>query len=84
MTVDLETHVSVRAIVVAHVARLSEADLVDDVPLGSEGLGLDSIAIAEILLACERHFGTRLSDLLDGPPITVGRIAARVTKTSSS
>jgi acyl carrier protein len=75
LTVDLETSESVRAIVIARVARLSDADLFDDVPLGSEGLGLDSIAIAEVLLACERRFGTRLSDLLDGPPITVGRIA---------
>ena len=80
MTVDLtQTSESIRAIVVARVSRLSDHDLPDDVPFGSEGLGLDSIAIAEVLLDCERHFGTRLTDLLDGPPITVGRIASRVT-----
>jgi len=69
----------VRAIVAARVSRLSDSDLIDDVPLGSEGLGLDSIAIAEVLLDCERRFGVRLTDLLDGPAITLARIAARVT-----
>jgi acyl carrier protein len=74
---------SVRAIVVARVSRLSDHEALDDVPFGVEGLGLDSIAIAEVLLECERHFSIRLTDLLDGPPITVGRIAARVMKTPS-
>lgn len=70
---------AVRAIVVARVPRLSDSDRIDDVPLGSEGLGLDSIAIAEVVLDCERRFGVRLTDLLDGPPITLARIASRVT-----
>jgi acyl carrier protein len=84
VTVELaETSEFVRGIVVARVPRLSASDRIDDLPLGSEGLGLDSIAIAEVLLACERHFDTRLTDLLDGPPITVARISARVLKTSA-
>jgi acyl carrier protein len=79
LTVDIaETSDSVRTVVAARVSRLSDSDRIDDVPLGSEGLGLDSIAIAEILLDCERRFGVRLADLLDGPPITVSRIASRV------
>jgi acyl carrier protein len=72
---------AVHAIVAKRVSRLSDSDRIDDVPLGAEGLGLDSIAIAEVLLDCERHFGVRLTDLLDGPPITVARIASRVMKT---
>lgn len=81
MTLALaETSELVRAIVVARVSRLSDSDRIDDLPLGSDGLGLDSIAIAEVLLACERRFEARLTDLLDGPPITVARISARVLK----
>lgn len=57
---------------------------VDDLALGAEGLGLDSIAIAEVLIDCERHFGVRITDLLDGAPITVGRITARLQQALAS
>lgn len=78
MTVDpAQTSASIRAIVIARVPRLSEDEVLDDQPFGSEGLGLDSIAIAEVLLDCERRLGVRMTDLLDGPPITVARIASR-------
>jgi acyl carrier protein len=56
----------------------------DDVALGTGGLGLDSIAIAEVLLDCERYFGVRVTDLLDGAPITVARIAARLDQVTAS
>jgi len=54
-------------------------ELPDEMPLGEGGLGLDSIALVELLLECERHF--RLSPpqaLLEGPPLTVGLLAKHV------
>jgi len=76
---------SVRTIIALRVSRLHRDDRTDDeTPLGSEGLGLDSIGIAEALLDCERRFGIRLGDLLDGTPITIRRIAARVAQTASA
>lgn len=50
-------------------------DFDDDVSLGEDGLGLDSIAIAEVVLACEERFRVTMVALLDGQPITVRRIA---------
>ena len=47
----------------------------DAAALGAEGLGLDSIAIAEILLECETRFGIPFNDLLEErAPLTVGRL----------
>jgi fatty acid CoA ligase FadD9 len=36
-------------------------EIPDDVPLGPRGLALDSMALLEALLACEAHFGVKLS-----------------------
>ena len=76
-----EVATSARAIVFARLGRVEDAS-VDSTPLGSAGFGLDSIAIAEIILDCERRFGIRLSDLLDGEPITIQRIVRRVLEVS--
>jgi acyl carrier protein len=47
-----------------------------DVPLGARGLGLDSVAIVELLVACEKRFGIRFpGELLEGGPLTIGRLA---------
>ena len=48
----------------------------DDLPLGAGGLGLDSIAMVELLLDCEARFGGRATDLLAGEPLTFGRLLA--------
>jgi hypothetical protein len=48
----------------------------DDLPLGAGGLGLDSIAMVELLLDCEARFGGRAADLLVGEPLTFGRLLA--------
>ncbi|HWM95382.1 MAG TPA: acyl carrier protein [Thermoanaerobaculia bacterium] len=65
----------------------SRAELADDLPLGAGGLGMDSIALVEVLLDCEQRFGMRSgscsggwkpADLLQGPPLTVGRLVAHV------
>lgn len=61
----------------APLARAHAAD--DDLRLGAGGLGLDSIALVELLLVCERQFGIpRPVELLEGPPLTVGRLIACV------
>lgn len=54
--------------------------IASDVPLGARGLGLDSIAIAEVLLECEQRFGGAFADLLDGPAITAGALVARAER----
>lgn len=54
-------------------------DLSDDLPLGPGGLGLDSIALVELLIECERRFGIpRPTDLLEVSPLTVGRLVSYV------
>jgi acyl carrier protein len=55
------------------------AALPDDLRLGPGGLGLDSIALVELLLDCERRFGLAdVAELLAGPPLTVGLLVARL------
>ncbi|HYG62166.1 MAG TPA: acyl carrier protein [Thermoanaerobaculia bacterium] len=55
------------------------AELPDDLRLGSGGLGMDSIALVELLLDCEEQFGIpRPVELLEGEPLTVGRLVAHV------
>ena len=53
----------VREVLVEHSARAGDS-IQDDLPLGDEGLGLDSIALAEVLLDCELRVGVDDSDLL--------------------
>jgi acyl carrier protein len=55
--------------------------LPDDLRLGAGGLGLDSIAMVELLLDCERRFGVCTAGLLEGAPLTVGRLLACVRDT---
>jgi acyl carrier protein len=41
---------------------MAPQDIVDDVPLFGEGLGLDSIDALELVLELERVFGVKISD----------------------
>ncbi len=59
-------------------ARAPHAELSDDAPLGSDGLGLDSISTAEVLLDCEERFGVDVTALLDEEPLTLGDLIAHV------
>jgi hypothetical protein len=44
--------------------------------LGAQGLGFDNVTLAGILLECERHFDMPFpASLLDGEPVTIGRLA---------
>jgi acyl carrier protein len=57
----------------------------DDTPLGADGIGLDSVAIVEVLLECETAFAVRLPpDLFEGPAITIGGLAAAVDRARPS
>jgi acyl carrier protein len=67
----------------------AHAELADDLRLGPGGLGMDSIALVELLLDCEQRFGFRAAswrpgELLEGPPLTVGRLAAHVRAVAGS
>ncbi len=81
MTTTADIRAALHRIVRAHGA--SSGELPKDTTLGSNGLGLDSIAIAEVLLDCERTFGASFTDLLEGEPITLGRLLARAEQNSA-
>jgi acyl carrier protein len=52
-------------------------ELTGDLRLGAGGLGLDSIALVELLLDCERRLGPlNVAELLEGPSLTVGLLIA--------
>ena len=61
----------------------AHAGLADELRLGPGGLGMDSIALVELLLDCEKRFGIRSgswnpAEFLEGPPLTVGRLVAHL------
>ena len=65
------------AIIRARVARtLPDEALRPEVSLSRDGLGLDSITIAEVVLECETHFGVSLIDLVTGDDLKIGDLAA--------
>jgi acyl carrier protein len=77
---------SVRSIVLdilsAHASEFAGAlESIDDLPLGADGLGLDSIAIAEVLLEAEARFQRSFTHMLDGDAITVRRLTAAAEAT---
>ena len=78
MKVDPETAEEIREALRSR-APLAGGALPDDLPLGPGGLGLDSIALVELLLELEGRFGLGpTADLLQGPPLTVGLLLAHV------
>jgi len=80
MKTDVDLEILIRDLLLARspLAR-RDAGLADDLPLGTGGLGFDSIALAELLLECEARFGlATAAELLAGPPLTVGRLVAHV------
>jgi acyl carrier protein len=80
MSATASIDIIVQDIVRARASRIAMGDAVPgDVALGAEGLGLDSIAIAEVLLDCEHRFGVSVISLLEGEPLTVRRLVAHLT-----
>ena len=56
------------------------AEVGDDVAVGGSGLGLDSVAIVELLLECEAAVGVPFpAAIFDDGPLTVGRLIAHAT-----
>ena len=55
--------------------RFPAGQIEEAVSLGEDGLGLDSIEIVEILLACEERCGGRTTEaLLASGPVSFGRV----------
>ena len=56
--------------------RFGPDQLQDDVSLGAEGLGLDSIEIVELVLDCEDRIGRSkdAEELLGTGPVSIGRL----------
>ena len=71
-----DAHAAVRRMLAARmpVAPAPES-LRDDVEIGSEELGLDSIAVVEVLLECEERFGVEVVGLLERGPLRIGELA---------
>jgi acyl carrier protein len=56
--------------------RFESGDIRDDASLGSDGLGLDSVEITEVLFACEERCGVGATDeLFSVVPLTIERVA---------
>jgi acyl carrier protein len=56
--------------------RFASDQLIDDAPLGEDGLGLDSVEMAEFLIACENEYGVMISEeLFAAVAPTVGGVA---------
>ena len=72
----------VRDIVRARTSRTD--DLTADATLGSDGLGLDSISIAEVLLDCQQRFGVSVIALLEGEPLTLRRLVAHLEQETAA
>jgi cytochrome P450/acyl carrier protein len=69
----------VRVVIVRRVPLQSVDEIGDEMPLGADGLGLDSVGVVELLLECETAFGVRLpADLAEAGGLTVGRLVAVV------
>jgi acyl carrier protein len=58
----------------------SDVDLVDDLPLGEQGLGLDSVALVELLVACEARWKVPFPATLLQESLTVGALTRHLTR----
>ena len=62
---------------VARRCAVAPEELRDDLALADPALGLDSVALVELVLACERETGAQLPDLFGGGAATVGDLVRR-------
>jgi acyl carrier protein len=62
----------------SHASLAAGRSLPGHLLLGAGGLGLDSIAMVELLLDCEQRFGVDTTELLEGAPLTMGRLLAHI------
>ena len=70
-----ETAATVRELLLNHLESPRTADeLPDELALGDDGLGLDSIAVVEVLLECEERWDISPTALIEGPPLRIGDV----------
>jgi acyl carrier protein len=62
--------------------RFEPEALTDDAELGSDGIGLDSIEIVELLLACDEALGNgvQAEELLEAGPIRIGTLIEHLAR----
>ena len=65
------------------VRPIAPGDFASDLVLGADGLGLDSIAIAEVLLQCEERFGIDTLALLQQQPLTLRALGAQLERATA-
>lgn len=72
-----QTVASVREVIQgAWPHRFADGELRDDVSLGEEGLGLDSVEVVEVVTACEDRFGRAATPaLFETIPLTIDLVA---------
>jgi len=59
----------------------AESQLADDLPLAQDGVGLDSLGIIDLLLACESVFEIEFPvEFLNDGQLTVGDVIAHVDR----
>lgn len=77
---------SVRRVVHSHLPlAMREQALLDSTRLGPEGAGLDSVALVELLLACEEATGVPFTaDVLADGPLTVGHLVRHANTQAGS
>lgn len=84
MTPSLPVTAVVSNLLQARTAReITPDDFRSEVALGADGLGLDSIAIAEVLLQCEEQFGVDALALLQEQPLTLRCLARHVERATA-
>ena len=77
--IDGDIREAVWAVLRTRAPQIGSADSLDDrMALGGDGLGLDSIAIAEVLLDLQDQFGLDVQRLMDGEPVTFGRLTTLI------
>jgi acyl carrier protein len=72
-----DTGLSIREIILGMwPGRFAPTALRDDVSLGEDGLGLDSVEVVELIFACEDRWGRRVSEqLFTSPALTIERLS---------
>lgn len=76
----------IRELVAGRLAGARRPDLLpDDLSLGPAGAGFDSVALVELILACEERFEVKIPpDLFEAGVPTIGTLAEAVERARQS